>query len=91
MTQSPDVPKASCACPVPEIIRIVDDIEVTAAPSENEEAIPVLLRYLAGSQCTSQGCPLAHYCSSTCHTNCHARQLGLHPYCLLPCFMDQDL
>ena len=53
VAQSPDVPKASCACPVPEIIRIADDMEMTVAPSENEEAILILPRYLVGSQCAS--------------------------------------
>ena len=53
VAQSPDVPKVSCACPVPEVIRITNDVEMTAAPSENEEAISVPLRYSVGSQCTS--------------------------------------
>ena len=56
-----------------------------------EEAIPVLLRYLVGSQLASQGCPVAHCHSSTCCTNCHAKQLGYHPYSLPPHFMGQDL
>ena len=34
---------------------------------------------------------MAHYCSSTCCTNRHAKQLGYHPYSLPPHFMDQDL
>ena len=50
VAQSPDVPKASCACPIPEVIRIADDMEMTAVPSENEEAIPVPPRYLVGNQ-----------------------------------------
>ena len=50
VAQSPDVPEVLCACPVPEVIRIMDDMEMTAAPSENEEAIPVLPRYSVGSQ-----------------------------------------
>ena len=49
VSQSPDMPEALCACPVPAVIRIEDDVEMTAVPSENEEAIPVLLRYLVGS------------------------------------------
>ena len=53
VSQSPDVPEALCACPVPAIIRIEDDVEMTTMPSENEEAIPVLPRYLVGSQCAS--------------------------------------
>ena len=91
VAQSPNIPEASCACPVPEVIRIADDVEMTAMPSENKEVIPVPPRYLVGSQYASQGCLVAHYCSSTCCTNCHAKQLGSHPYHSPPCFMDQDL
>ena len=50
MAQSTDVPEVLCACPVPEVIRIADDVETTATPSENKEAIPVPLRYSVGSQ-----------------------------------------
>ena len=88
---SPEVPEVSCACPVPAIIRIKDDMEMTTAPSENEEAIPVPPRYSVGIQHTSQGCPMAHHHPSTCCTNCHAKQLGYCPYSSLPHFMDQDL
>ena len=91
VSQSPDVPEVSCACPVPEVIRIADDVEMTAVPSENKEAIPVPPRYSVGSQHASQGCPVAHYHSSTHRTNCHAKQLGSHPYCSPPRFMGQDL
>ena len=87
---SPEVPKASCACLVPAIIRIKDDVEVTTTPSENKEAIPVLLRYLVGIQHASQGCPVAHHCPSTHCTNCHAKQLG-YQYSLPPNFVGQDL
>ena len=87
MAQSTDVPEVLCACPVPEVIRIADDVETTATPSENKEAIPVPPRYSVGVQCASQGHPVAHYRSSTCHTNHHAKQLGSHPYRSLPCFM----
>ena len=34
---------------------------------------------------------MAHYCFSTHRTNCHAKQLGYHPYSSPPHFMDQDL
>ena len=91
VAQSPNVPEALCACTVPEVIRVMDDVEMTAVPSENEEAIPILPRYLVGSQCASQGHLVAHYHSSTHHTNCHAKQLGSHPYCSPPHFMGQDL
>ena len=53
VSQSPDVPKAAYACPVPAMIRIEDNVEMTAAPSENKEVIPVPPRYLVGSQCAS--------------------------------------
>ena len=76
---SPDVPKVSCARLVPAVIRIEDDVEMTAAPSENEEAIPVPPKYSVGSQHASQGCPVVHYCSSTCCNNHHAKQLGYCP------------
>ena len=33
VSQSPDVPEALYACPVPSVIRIEDDVEMTAAPS----------------------------------------------------------
>ena len=49
---SPEVPEASCAYPVPAVIRIEDDVEMTAVPSENEEVTPVPLRYSVGVQCT---------------------------------------
>ena len=91
VAQSPNVPDASCAYPVPEVIRIADDVEMTVVPSENEEAIPVPPRYSMGSQRASRGHPVAHYHSSTHHTNRHTKQLSSHPYHLSPCFMDQDL
>ena len=91
VAQSPNVPEVLCACPIPEVIRITDDVEITAAPSENEEAVPIPLRYSVGSQQASQGCPVAHYHSFTHHSNHHAKQLGSHPYHSLPHFMDQDL
>ena len=88
---SPKVPEASCACPVPAIIKIKDDVEMTAVPSENEEVIPIPLRYTVGVQHASHGQPLAHHHSSTCHTNHHAKQLKYHLYSLPPCFMGQDI
>ena len=88
---SPKVPKASCACLVPAIIRIKDDVEMTAVPSENKEAIPVPLRCTMGVQCASCGWPLAHHCSSTCYANYHTKQLGYHPYSSPPRFMGQDI
>ena len=83
MPQSPDVPEAFCACPVPAIIRIKDNVEMVAVLSGNEEAIPVLLRYLVGVQHTSQGHLVIHHCSSTHHTNHHAKQFGYCSYSLL--------
>ena len=91
VSQSPDVPEVSCACLVPTIIGLKDNVEMTAVPSENKEVIPVPPRYLVGSQHASRGCPAAYYCSSTCCTNHHAKQLGSHPYCSPPHFMGQDI
>ena len=88
---SPDVPKVSCACPVPDVIWIEDNVKMVAVPSENEEAIPVPPRYLVGVQCASRGHPVAHYCPSTCCNNCYAKQLSFCPYSLPPCFMGQDI
>ena len=92
--QSSDVPKVSCACPVPEVIRITDDVEMVTVPQENEVLIPVCvkepLKYNVGIQHASQGRPVAHYHSSTHLTNCHAKQLGSHPYRSPPHFMGQD-
>ena len=93
VAQSTHAPKALCACPVPEVIRIVDNVEIVAVPQENEVPIPVHVkespRYNMGIQCASQGCPQAHYSSR--HTNHHAKQLGSHPYHLPPRFIGQDL
>ena len=50
VSQSPDMPKVLCACPVPAAIRLEDNVEMTAVPSENKEVIPVPPRYLVGSQ-----------------------------------------
>ena len=95
VAQSIDVLKASCACPVPEVIRIADNVEMIVVPQENEIPIPVHVeeppRYNVGIQHTSRGHPVAHYHSSTHHANHHAKQLGSHPYCLPPHFMGQDL
>ena len=93
VVQAINVPEALCACPVPEVIRIKDDMEMVAVSQENEVLIPVRVkespRYNVGVQHASQGRPQAHY--SSCHTNHHDKQLGSHPYHSPPCFMDQDL
>ena len=95
VVQSSEVPEVLCACPIPEVIRITDDVEMVTVPQENEVPIPVCVeeppRYNVGIQCASQGHPVAHYRSSTHHTSCHAKQLGSHPYRSLPRFMGQDL
>ena len=80
----PSKVQETCGCPVPTIITIEDDVEMTVVPRENEEVIPVqverLPTYVVGLQQSSRGRPLAHYHSSTRRANCHAKQLGLHPY-----------
>ena len=49
--------QTTCGCPVPDIIRIEDDVELIAVPQENERPIPIcveeLLRYNMGVQCAS--------------------------------------
>ena len=73
-----------CGCPVPAAVRIEDDVEMTFAPRENEEAIPVQVErpptYTVGLQQSSHGRPQAHYRSSTRRANCHAKQLSHYPY-----------
>ena len=76
--------QGTCWCPIPAVVRIEDNVEMTVVLRENEEAIPIqverLLAYTVGLQRSSHGRPLTHYCSSTRHVNCHAKQLWLHPY-----------
>ena len=65
-----------CGCPVPLVIRIEDNIEMVAVMQENTEPLPVCvepLRYNVGSQRASRGHPQAHFHSSTCHRNRHAK------------------
>ena len=86
----------TCSCPIPSVIRIEDDVEMVAVPQENTEPLPVYVyveppRYDVGIQCASHGRPLAHYHSSAHHYNCHAKQLGIHPYSHPGYFMGQDL
>ena len=84
----------SCACPVPAVVHIEDDVEMTTVPRENERLIPVQVerppRYTVGVQCSSRGRLVAHYKSSTCHLNCHAKQLGIHHPSSPETFMGQD-
>ena len=82
----------TCGCPVPAIIRIEDDIEMVAAPRENNTPIPVPSRYTVCNPRASRGNSKAYFRLSTRHTNRHAMQLGSHPYPSHPgYFMDQDL
>ena len=77
----PSEVQETCGCPVPTVITIEDDVEMPVVPRENEEAIPVQVErppaYAVGLQRSSCGRPMAHYHSSTCHANCHTKQLGL--------------
>ena len=72
----------TCGCPVADVIRIEDDVELVAVPQENKVPIPVcveeLPRYNVGVQHASHGHPQAHY-SSRC-VNHHAKQTGYSPY-----------
>ena len=81
----PSKVQETCGCPVPSVITVGDDVEMTVVPRENKEAIPVQVErpptYAVGLQQFSRGQPLAHYCSSIRHANCHSKQLGSHPYC----------
>ena len=80
----PSKVQETCGCPVPAIITIEDDVEMAMVLRENKEAIPVQVErppaYTVGLQQSSRGRPMAHYHSSTCHTNCHTKQLGSHAY-----------
>ena len=80
----PSKVQETCGCPVPAVITVKDNMEMTVVLRENEEAIPVQVgrppAYAVGLQQSFRGQPVAHYCSSTCHTNCHTKQLGSHPY-----------
>ena len=84
----------TCGCLIPTIIRIEDDVEMVAAPRENNTPIPVWVdefpMFAVGGQRASHHKPKAHFHSSTHHTNHHAMQLGSHPYPQLKHFLDQD-
>ena len=84
----------TCGCPIPSVIRIEDDVEMVMVLQENVEPLPVHVepsRYNMGTQRASHRHPQAHFCSSTCHHNCHAKQLGTCPYSHLGYFMSQDI
>ena len=86
----------TCGCPVPAVIRIEDDVEMVAAPRENNTPIPVRVDELSSlpvrTQRASRGRFKAYFCSSTHRTNRHTMQLGSRPYPSHPgYFMDQDL
>ena len=77
----PSEVQETCGCPVPAVIMIKDDVEMSVVLRENKEAIPVqverLPTYAVGLQQSSRGRPMAHYHSSTHHANCHTKQLAL--------------
>ena len=86
----------TCGCPVPTIVRIEDDVEMVAAPRENNTPIPVQVDELSSlpvrTQRASRGKSKAYFHSSTRRTNRHAMQLGSRPYPSHPgYFMGQDL
>ena len=55
----PSKVQETCGCPVPAVITIKDNVEMTVVPRENKEAIPVLVErppaYTVGLQQSSQG------------------------------------
>ena len=80
--------------PVPDVIRVKDDVELVAIPQENKRPILIcvkeLLRYNMSVQCASHGCPQAYY-SSSC-VNHHAKQTGYSPYpCAASYYLDEAL
>ena len=85
---------STCACPVPAVIHLEDDVEMTAVPRENNTPIPVqverLPRYAMGVQRSSRGRPLAYHKSSTRRINRHAKQLGVRHIPSPETFMGQD-
>ena len=91
---TPILLSTSCGC-LALAVRIKDDVKMIVVPRENTMPILVqvegLPRYDVGVPHTSCGCPVAHYCSSTHHHNCYAKQLGIHPYLEPEFFIDQDL
>ena len=93
-TPAPILLSSTCACPVPAIVHLEDDVEMTAIPRENNTPIPVQVerppRYAVGVQHASRGRPLAHYKSSTRRLNRHAKQLGVPCIPSPETFMGQD-
>ena len=86
----------TCGCPIPTVTRIKDNVEIVAAPRENNTPIPVqvdeLPSFSVRNQRASRGKSKAYFRSSTHRTNRHTMQLGSHPYPSHPgYFMDQDL
>ena len=78
----------TCGCPVPDVVRIEDDVEMVTAPRENNTPIPVqvdeLPSFSVRTPCASHGKSKAYFRSSTRRANCHAMQLGSCPYPLHP-------
>ena len=80
----PSEVQETCGCPIPAVITIEDDAEMSVVLREDKEPISVqverLPAYTVGLQRSSHGRPMAHYHSSTRCANCHSKQLGSHPY-----------
>ena len=86
----------TCGCPIPDAMRIEDDVEMVTAPRENNTPIPVQVDELPSSSVCTQpafcGKSKAYFHSSTRCANRHTMQLGSHPYPSHPgYFMGQDL
>ena len=86
----------TCGCPVPDVVRIKDDVKMVTALRENNTPIPVrvdeLPSFSVRTPRASRGKSKAYFHSSTCRANRHAMQLGSRPYPLHPgYFMGQDI
>ena len=86
----------TCGCPVLDIVRIEDDIEMVTALRENNTPIPVWVDELPSfsvcTPCASCGKSKAYFRSSTRRANRHTMQLGSRPYPSHPgYFMGQDI
>ena len=73
----------TCGCPIPDIVRIEDDVEMIAAPRENNTPIPIrvdeLPTFPVRAQRALRGVSKPYFRSSTRRANRHAMQLGSRP------------
>ena len=86
----------TCGCPIPDVVRIEDDVEMVAMLRENNTPVPIrvdeLPLFSVRTQRASGGKFKAYFRSSTRRANHHAMQLGSRPYPSHPGYcMGQDL